>query len=186
MDTTVAHSNMVRTLAKPGEIIKAQMTVTRFRNLVYACRVVALAAKLLDKAKRQAIYGKEDIDFGLERARFAAAVNSTCQEDTSFELMIQTLTPEQYHQFHMALGLAGEGGELVEAFAKAISHDELLDHDNIVEELGDIEFYAEGLRQAFKMDRETTLLANLAKLKKRYGEALAYSDQAAINRADKH
>lgn len=185
MDTTVAHSNMVRTLAKSGEEIKLGMTVAKFRDLVNACRIVALAAKLLDKAKRAAIYGKEDVDFEFEKSKFFAAASSASTEHTPFHIMFAALTPLQYHQLHMALGVAGEGGELIEAFAKAICHDELLDHENLEEELGDIEFYLEGVRQAFEMSREKTLQHNLTKLKKRYGEALAYSDQAALHRADK-
>jgi hypothetical protein len=55
---------------------------------------------------------------------------------------------------------------------------------NVIEELGDLEFYMEQLRQALLLSREETLAANIAKLSKRY-EGLNYSDAAAQARADK-
>jgi hypothetical protein len=54
----------------------------------------------------------------------------------------------------------------------------------VVEELGDLEFYMEGLRQATGITREETLAANIAKLGKRYQNHL-YSDGQAQSRADK-
>lgn len=55
--------------------------------------------------------------------------------------IVATLTPETAHALHMAIGISGEVDELVEA---CLNHDA----ENMVEELGDVEFYAEGLRQA--------------------------------------
>lgn len=43
------------------------------------------------------------------------------------------------HNIHMAVGIIGEIGELIEAL--------YYESDNILEELGDTEFYMEGLRQ---------------------------------------
>ena len=58
-----------------------------------------------------------------------------------------------------------------------------LDRDNVVEELGDIEFYLQQLRVRLSITREETLHANVQKLRKRY--ASGYSDAAAQARADK-
>ena len=60
-----------------------------------------------------------------------------------------------------------------------------LDRENVIEELGDLEFYMEGLRQGLGITREETLQANVAKLGARYA-AGKYSDKAAIARADKN
>ena len=53
----------------------------------------------------------------------------------------------------------------------------------MIEELGDLEFYMQGLRDALKITREETLKINMQKLEKRYGGL--YSNEAAQARADK-
>lgn len=98
--------------------------------------------------------------------------------------ILAEITPEQAHLMHMLLGLAGEVGELVDAIKKWIIYRKPLDSTNLIEEMGDIEFYLEGIRQVFKMDRTTICATNIAKLSDRY-KKLVYSDQAAQDRADK-
>lgn len=93
------------------------------------------------------------------------------------------LTPGVAHCLHMAVGVSGESGELLDAVKKAAIYNKPLDRVNIVEELGDIEFYMEGLRQELGITREETVEGNITKLKKRYGEK--YSDRAAQERKDK-
>lgn len=88
------------------------------------------------------------------------------------------------HLIHMTLGICGEAGELLDGVKKAVIYRKPLDRENIVEELGDLEFYLEGLRQGCGITREETIEANIKKLGKRY-EAFKYSDQAAQTRADK-
>lgn len=101
------------------------------------------------------------------------------------ETILAEITPEQAHLMHMLLGLAGEVGELVDAIKKWIIYRKPLDSTNLIEEMGDIEFFLEGIRQVFKMDRTTICAANIAKLSDRY-KKLVYSDQAAQDRADKN
>jgi len=98
--------------------------------------------------------------------------------------IIDSLTPEKADALHMVVGVAGEVGELVDAVKKHVIYNKPLDHANVVEELGDIEFYLERLRQLFNITREETILGNIDKLGKRY-EGLTYSDAAAQTRADK-
>jgi NTP pyrophosphatase (non-canonical NTP hydrolase) len=96
----------------------------------------------------------------------------------------ESLTPLDCHTLHMAVGISGESGELLDAIKKAVIYRKPLDRANVVEELGDLEFYMEGLRQGLQITREETLSANVEKLGKRY-EGLTYTNQAAITRADK-
>ena len=84
---------------------------------------------------------------------------------------------------HMAMGISGEAGELLDAIKKATIYRKPLDLDNVIEELCDLEFYMEGLRQTLDITRGRTLLANIDKLSVRY--AAGYSDRAAQVRADK-
>ena len=94
------------------------------------------------------------------------------------------LTAEDAHLMHMVIGISGEAGELLDAIKKRVIYRKNLDRENVIEELGDIEFYLEGLRQGISVTREECLEANIAKLGKRY-EGLKYSDTAAQERADK-
>jgi NTP pyrophosphatase (non-canonical NTP hydrolase) len=86
--------------------------------------------------------------------------------------------------WHAATGIIGEAGELIDAIKKHVIYNKPLDHANIVEELGDLEFYMEYMRQVTGTTREETLAQNMAKLGIRY--AKGYSDQAAQVRADKN
>jgi NTP pyrophosphatase (non-canonical NTP hydrolase) len=85
---------------------------------------------------------------------------------------------------HMAIGISGEAGELLDAIKKQVIYRKPLDRENVLEELGDLEFYMEGIRQGLGITREQCLEANIAKLGKRY-EGMKYTDGAAQERADK-
>lgn len=85
---------------------------------------------------------------------------------------------------HCALGIAGEAGEIVDAIKKYAIYGKHLDRANLIEELGDMEFYMEMTRQALKVTREDVLQCNVDKLSKRYPQS-TYSDAAAIAREDK-
>ena len=85
---------------------------------------------------------------------------------------------------HMAIGISGEAGELLDAVKKATIYNKPIDRENVIEELGDLEFYMEGLRQVMNISREEVISANMAKLGKRYRTG-QYSDQQAQERADK-
>ena len=94
------------------------------------------------------------------------------------------LTASDCHLIHMSIGVAGEAGELIDAIKKHTIYRTPLDLENVIEELGDLEFYMEGLRQGLDITREQCLKSNIQKLSKRY-EGLKYSDQAAKDRKDK-
>jgi len=100
------------------------------------------------------------------------------------EAIQDSLTPVKCHLLHMVVGVAGEAGELLDAIKKHVVYNKSLDFKNVIEELGDIEFYLEGLRQKLGIPREATLIANKFKLADRY-KGLQYSDKAAQDRADK-
>lgn len=99
------------------------------------------------------------------------------------EDVLAQLTATHANLIHLALGIAGEAGELVDAIKKAAIYGKPLDMENVMEELGDLEFYQGALRQACGYTREQVLDYNIAKLRKRYG--VSYSNEAAQERADK-
>lgn len=99
--------------------------------------------------------------------------------------ILQTMSAQQAHLVHMAMGIAGEAGELLDAIKKSAIYGKQLDMDNVMEELGDLEFYMEGLRRALLIKRDQTLKHNYLKLGNRY-ENHKYSDEQAIERRDKN
>ncbi len=100
------------------------------------------------------------------------------------ELIREQMTSHDMELNHAALGVAGETGELVDALKKYLMYRKPLDRENVVEELGDLEFYMEAIRQNLRISREECLEANYVKLfGKRYPNG--YSDAAAQLRADK-
>lgn len=101
------------------------------------------------------------------------------------EAILESLTPAKCDLWHMATGISGEAGELEDAVKKHVAYNKDLDRKNVIEELGDLEFYMEGLRQNLNITREETLDHNKQKLwGKRYAKG-AYSDEQAQERADK-
>ena len=64
------------------------------------------------------------------------------------EAIIETMTPAKANKLHMAVGLAGEVFELMECL-KFDANNQAIDEANLIEELGDIEFYLEGLNQIY-------------------------------------
>jgi NTP pyrophosphatase (non-canonical NTP hydrolase) len=99
--------------------------------------------------------------------------------------IIAELTPNNAHLWHMASCVMGEAGELFDAIKKpAIYAKGAIDRENVVEELGDLEFYLAGLRLSLGITRAETLQANMDKLQKRYHKG-TYSNEQAQERADK-
>jgi len=91
---------------------------------------------------------------------------------------------EQVNALHCGIGVVGEAGELVDAIKKEYIYNRPRDLKNIVEELGDIEFYLQATRSHYGLSRGYIIQKNAEKLEKRYA-GLRYSDAAAIARADK-
>jgi NTP pyrophosphatase (non-canonical NTP hydrolase) len=102
----------------------------------------------------------------------------------SGEDILKDLSPQQADAAHMAMGIIGEAGDLLDTIKKHAIYQKELDFKNIVEELGDIEFFLEGLRQIYNIDRDVCINENIAKLSKRYHKG-SFSNNQAQERADK-
>lgn len=94
------------------------------------------------------------------------------------------LSPMGAELWHAGSALNAEAGELFDSIKKNVVYNKPLDRENVIEELGDMEFFMEAIRQLLSIDRTTTLKANMDKLAVRYKE-FKYSDKAAQERADK-
>lgn len=85
---------------------------------------------------------------------------------------------------HVALGLAGEAGEIVDAIKKNVVYHKDLDIGNLLEELGDLRYYMQALMNMYGWSMDLVEGVNMRKLNKRYSEG-SYSSAQAIARADK-
>jgi hypothetical protein len=95
------------------------------------------------------------------------------------------LTHAQVNLLHVATGLAGEACEVLDEIKKHCFTGKPLNREKILTEMGDDEFYMEGLRQAMAVSRETILGMNMQKLSGKGGRyEHGYSDEAAVNRVD--
>ena len=113
----------------------------------------------------------------INHAQMVARLNKPGQS------IINDLTPVKAHIWHMGTGISGESGEILDTVKKHVVYNKALDIENLIEELGDMEYFMEGLRAATGITREQCLQHNLDKLAKRY--PAGYSNQAAQARADK-
>ena len=97
--------------------------------------------------------------------------------------ILAQMTPSKANLLHIGLGIVGEAGELADAIKKHCAYGNDLDVENVLEELGDLEFYMQALRNAIMVNRDSIIFQNVNKLNKRYEKG--YSDKEAIDRNDK-
>ncbi len=113
----------------------------------------------------------------------SSAERATIRYDQFVAKLLKPL-PEVGNAAHIAMGLAGEVGELCDAIKKEYVYKKPRDINHIIEELGDIEFYLQAAYNHYGLERQQVLQLNAQKLEKRYA-GLYYSDEAAQVRADK-
>ncbi|QJI53386.1 MazG [Alteromonas phage vB_AcoS-R7M] len=85
---------------------------------------------------------------------------------------------------HAAIGVAGEGGEILDCAKRQFIYGKDLDVENLIEELGDIRFYYQQMLNMLGLNDQDIRAANMVKLMKRYPEG-KYSDFHANARLDK-
>lgn len=100
------------------------------------------------------------------------------------QAIINETTPEKMDLNHMALGVAGEAGEIVDCIKKHTIYNQPLNVVDLKEEIGDMLFYVTRILDTQELTIEECLQANQDKLNKRYPES-TYTDNAAKLRADK-
>lgn len=81
---------------------------------------------------------------------------------------------------HSIIGIATESGELVDAVVKHLEYDKPLDRTNVLEEIGDLNWYQAIAVDSLNADWEQIQETNIAKLKARYPEK--FTSENAINR----
>lgn len=87
---------------------------------------------------------------------------------------------ESMQLFHAALGMTSEAGEFGDAIKAALVYGKARDDVNLIEELGDLIWFANLAANTLGYTLEQVLQANLAKLSTRYDDG--YADAKALGR----
>lgn len=115
-------------------------------------------------------------------------INSTLRR----ELAVQTeapVTPEMLQRFqnpetirilHAAMGLSTEAGELLDNLKKHLFYGKDIDKVNLMEEMGDLDWYLNLLCHSLDITMDVISLANVQKLAARYGGK--FSEHRAVIR----
>jgi NTP pyrophosphatase (non-canonical NTP hydrolase) len=81
---------------------------------------------------------------------------------------------------HIALGIAGEAGEVADYIKKVVEHGHTLDLTKLANELGDVLWYLAVMARHIGLDFDTVARLNIDKLEKRYPDG--FSSDKSINR----
>lgn len=82
----------------------------------------------------------------------------------------------------LALGLAGEAGEVADMLKKAIYHEHPLTQDELAKELGDVLWYLSNLAYICGIPLTQIMELNIEKLQKRYPKGFSFED--SLKRVD--
>lgn len=80
------------------------------------------------------------------------------------------ITPDQVMLSWNCLGLAGEAGEVADLVKKAIYHQQGLDREKLVKELGDVMWYLAAICSVLGITLDDVAQANVKKLRARFPE----------------
>lgn len=93
------------------------------------------------------------------------------------------ITPFKLELLHAAIGVSTEAGELADVIKKHCIYTKPLDVINVIEELGDVMFYMQAIKNSLALEDEDIIKANMEKLSKRYPKG--YTNYHAQARLDK-
>lgn len=145
------------------------------------------AGNLIDVVKKDTFYGlpttPEKIQARLERIEqnTVALPHAAVQYSNTPAGPQKTLEQLDPRVVHAVIGLATESVELIEALLESIKSSNPIDRVNLLEELGDINWYHAILIDALNGDWAKVQETNIAKLQAR-NKGKAFNAEATINR----
>ena len=127
------------------------------------------AGEALDRYKKLFFYGEDHA-----KKRFADPIDSDGNGGDIIEALMRSaegISQDDAEQLlHAVLGIATEGGEMVEALLNAVAGGRQLDPVNVSEEAGDLLWYLAMLFRVLHIDFDTAMRQNIKKLLDRYPE----------------
>lgn len=157
------------------------------QRLTEVLKTVIAAGNLLDVLKKDIYYGEiKDPAKKLAREQKLALNEQNLLQAAAFFADPEPSTPVELTHLdtrvvHAIIGLATESVELLEALLESIETGEKIDGVNVLEELGDINWYHAIAIDALGGDWEQIQATNLAKLEAR-NKGKKFNAEATINR----
>ncbi len=155
---------------------KVDRIVANAVELNYVFGAFQVVSEMLDCLKKK-IYYNNPKKYDEQFHDLAAKLHymTTCC-DRHHDIIENSELPIDPRVFHGIIGLATESGELITALQTALNGHPI-DPVNVMEEMGDQNWYSAILHDALNLNPEETLDKNINKLAKRYPEK--YSDTSA-------
>lgn len=148
-------------------------------TLIAVLNAYVAVGNLLDDLKKNIFYNKP-ID-SYKWAKQKTTVHNQLDEImSSIDGLKPSIMPFDPRLFHAIIGIATESTELVEAILTSVETGSDIDHVNVKEELGDLNWYQAIAVDASEADWDNILSTNIEKLRKRYPEK--FTSDHAINR----
>lgn len=147
-------------------------------ELLHIMRAYVAVGNMLDDMKKNIFYGKA-VNPQKWRQNKLDAIQHLADCSQLSTIPTDKLDVDS-RLFHAIIGMATESTELVEAIIKAVDTNADIDHVNVQEELGDLNWYQAIAVDASNADWDKILETNISKLKHRYPEK--FTSDKAINR----
>jgi NTP pyrophosphatase (non-canonical NTP hydrolase) len=175
MDLKQYTQDAIRTESR---ITEARVDPVLFRQVL--CIFIA-AGSMLDQLKKNMYYGKP-VKTEMWEQHVRAIRDHINHLSTGVYLPLTQQQPLDIDTrvLHAVIGIATESTELVEAIYHRVNSGLEIDRVNLLEELGDVNWYQAILVDALSGDWEKILDTNIAKLRARYPEK--FTSEAAIDR----
>lgn len=106
----------------------------------------------------------------MDELRYRKAIDRTMNEELTEKEKLSML----------GMGIAGEAGEIVDSLKKVVYHGHQVDREDLIKELGDLEWYVTHLKKHFGITGDIVRIRNIEKLQKRYKKG--FSENDSINR----
>ena len=158
------------------DAFEAETGAPTVADLYHVMKGVIDAARWLENLKRSMYYGK---DYVPPLKLLPSDASLFMVEEINEEHLPDGVPTIQ--MLHAAVGIATEAGELLETIFFSMFAGVPLDHTNLIEELGDGEWYAAVMRDQLHVTQQEVQRGNIAKLKSRYPER-KWEEASAIHR----
>jgi NTP pyrophosphatase (non-canonical NTP hydrolase) len=101
-----------------------------------------------------------------------------------YQILAQRTSPDNNHNriLNGVMGLAGESGECIDYVKKNIFQSHDIDHDKLIEELGDVLWYCAELAAGLGVGLEEVAQWNIDKLRRRYPDG--FDPERSVHRDD--
>ena len=126
---------------------------------------------------------RKKLDFDLAELQTRQRNNAAPYYQKFVENLFKKMEPMQ-NMVHASMGISGEAGEVLDLVKKNWAYEKPVDHEKLIEELGDLLFYVQAMLSEMGVDSKQVIAQNVKKLEKRYTDG-HFSMTQANARADK-